>query len=478
MPDSTVRLGRLPCVVLIALFALIAAGACGADKPVFVHYMPWFVAKPYSPDWGHHWTLNSCNPDLTEASGQRQIAAHTYPAIGPYDSADPVVLEYHVLLMKLAGIDGVIIDWYGNDDVHDYAINEQRTQAIRDAASKAGLQFCLCYEDRTIQAAIDTGSIPAEEATAEGQRVLLYAQSNYFNDPTYFRLANGKPVLLNFGPEYFRSAREWTALFSVLDAANQPALFTLNTRLSAGAGAFNWPPMYLSETNGGVLSPRELADYLDRFEHDAAHWPAFISSAFPRFHDYYQQAGLHSSYGSLEDADGATFRETLARAMTNDSVMVQLVTWNDFGEGTAIEPTTEFGLRDLGVVQELRRKYLDPGFGPRMDDLQLATRFYHLRRQHTTDPARSAELDRVFVTIVDGDLCLAASFLKEIEAARQALDDGEASPDGTEGQAITNLTATWTGPGPVTIGTNRSTFASPLAERDVRGEFGVPGATP
>jgi hypothetical protein len=452
MTDSLHNHGRLPrpvgfgwligCVLLVA-FAFTPAGAGTARKPVFAHYMPWFVARPHSSHWGHHWTMDSCDPDHLLAGGKRQIAAHTYPAIGPYDSSDPVVLEYHVLLMKLAGIDGVIIDWYGCDDVHDYAINERRTRAIRDATGKAGLQFCLCYEDRTIQAAIDTGFIAPETAAIQGQRALLYAQSNYFNDAGYFRLENGKPVLLNFGPQYFRSADQWAEVFSVLDPSNQPALFTLNSRLSAGEGAFNWPPMHLSELTGGVLQPQALADYLDHFERAATRWPAFISSAFPRFHDFYEQAGLHSSYGYLDDDGGTTFRSTLARAMTNDSVMVQLVTWNDFGEGTAIEPTDEFGHRDLAVIQELRREWIDPGFEFRKGDLQLATRFYHVRRELAADSEGFAALDQVFAAIVEGDLQLAEAQLSGIEARLQARDEEQsASPQPSE-ESVAGLAAAW-----------------------------------
>lgn len=34
--------------------------------------------------------------------------------------------------------------------------------------------------------------------------------------------------------------------------------------------------------------------------------------------------------------------------------MVQIATWNDWGEGTGIEPTVEFGNRDLLTIQRLR----------------------------------------------------------------------------------------------------------------------------
>jgi len=48
------------------------------------------------------------------------LASHFIPLTGPYDSSDEAVLDYQVQLMKLSGIDGVIVDWYGNANVNDY----------------------------------------------------------------------------------------------------------------------------------------------------------------------------------------------------------------------------------------------------------------------------------------------------------------------------------------------------------------------
>ena len=128
-----------------------------APKPVMVHYMPWYTSKSFSGAWGWHWTMNHFNPDTTNSAGQQQIASWYYPLIGP-GFADPAALEYHVLLMKLAGIDGVIVDWHGTDNYNDYDINNQRTLAIFNYIRKAGLKFSLCYEDATIQAEINGGS--------------------------------------------------------------------------------------------------------------------------------------------------------------------------------------------------------------------------------------------------------------------------------------------------------------------------------
>jgi hypothetical protein len=58
--------------------------------------------------------------------------------------------------------------------------------------------------------------------------------------------------------------------------------------------------------------------------------------------------------------------------MTNASAFVQIVTWNDYGEDIIVEPTREYGFRDLGIIQDYRRKYLDPRFAYRAIDLLAA----------------------------------------------------------------------------------------------------------
>jgi hypothetical protein len=412
------------------LFAVPEA-AHGAPKPVMVHYMPWFQS-PYSlgaNTWGAHWTGNGLfvyhsnpffyfNPTVTN-NGEAGIASWYYPLTGPYDSLDPAVLEYHVLLMKLAGIDGVIVDWYGQDNYYDYSVNNQRTLAMLNYAGKAGLKFSLCYEDATIQAEINGGSMngvnTATNPIAHAQQTMLYAQTHFFTDPSFLRL-NNAPVLLNFGPQYFHNSSDWTSIFSVLDPTNQPAFFTEDNRLSpVGKGAFDWPPMSQSSGNPLTLSSNQLQNYLVNFETTAKNqaWPSFVSSAVPRFHDIYGQVG-GTTLGILDDASGNTLASTLRRAMTNNSSIVQIVTWNDFGEGTAVEPTaagneptTEYGYSDLGIIQDSRRQYLDSSFPYHTNDLALALRFYNLRKLYANNPALSSELNRTFTNIVSGQVSTA-----------------------------------------------------------------------
>jgi Glycosyl hydrolase family 99 len=403
------KLRNILLLAALLSFILAASGITrAASKPVMVYYMPWFTAKPYCDSWGWHWTMNHFNPDTMNASGERQIASWYYPLIGPYDSSDPALLEYHVLLMKLAGIDGVIVDWYGSANFLDYGINNQATVKLFQFTRKAGLKFSICYEDQTIQHMIDGNYLATNDAIFHAQREMLYLQTNFFSDASYLRL-KGRPVLLNFGPQHFMVSSNWEDIFSVLVATNQPAFFTEDNRLPVGMGAFSWPPMWMSQVpgTGGVLSGAALKGYLVDFDQKAATWPAFISSAFPRFHDIYQRAGVRNYWGYLGDHHGDTLRETLSRGMTNSSAIVQVVTWNDFGEGSMVEPTQEYGYRDLGIIQDFRRQYLESGFSRNTNDLTMALRFYNLRRQSLTNIAISPELDRIFTNIVSGKLDVA-----------------------------------------------------------------------
>ena len=192
----------------------------------------------------------------------------------------------------------------------------------------------------------------------------------------------------------------------------------------------------MSQTNGGILTDAMMQSYLSGFEQKALKspaWPAFVSTAFPRFHDIYQQAGVGSSYGYLDDQNGNTLRETLSRAMTNASAIVQVATWNDFGEGTDCRTHAyrnqwlcpdghergydRYGYDDLGIIQDLRRQYLDAGFPCHTNDLALAFRLFNLRGSYgKSNSIVSAELDRVFSNIISGNLTLAGFQLTGVEA--------------------------------------------------------------
>lgn len=367
---------------------------------LLVHYMPWYQAPPINNSWGWHWTMNHFNPDMTDTNGHREIASQFYPQIGPYDSRDPAVLEYQVVLLKLSGIDGVIVDWYGTENFYDYAILNESTQALFPYIKKAGLLFSICYEDQTIGIMVNNNHIDAGDAQKNAQKEMLYLQDNWFIDEAYLRTSEA-PVLFIFGPQYFKTASAWENVFSVL---NTPPVFISedNPLSPVTTSSFPWPPMWASQN--GVLTEQAMEDYLTSFYKKAAFWKYWVASAFPGYKDIYKEAGVSAGYGFLDSRNGETFKTTLSLALKNKPNAIQLVTWNDYGEGTNIEPTDEYGYQYLGILQDTIRSSINPKFPYTTNDLALALQLYQLRKQNNGNSEVNLHLDQAFQLIIDGKL--------------------------------------------------------------------------
>ena len=398
-----------PALLLVAVASARADEPRGLHRPdgrprVFVHVMPWFEAPPTSAQWGWHWTMNHYRPG-EEADGGRSIASHATPAIGPYDSSDPDVVEYQTLTMRLAGIDGMIVDWYGRADFRDWPALHRASEGLLAGAERAGLAFAVCYEDQTVTALVEAGRLPAERRVEHVADELRWLAEGWFRSAAYARV-DGAPLLLSFGHSGLDDD-EWSR---ALDRVGTPLVYlSEHRRRPAAAGAFDWP------------LPKEGLAATRAFVERSGDWPRALPVVFPRFHDIYAEAGVHESWGRIDDADGATFRESLAVALAAEREMVQVATWNDWGEGTQIEPSVEYGSRDLAVLQARRRR-LDPSFPWEPADLVLGARLLAARRAG----GDTATLDRAAAAIVADD---PASARRLLGTGGDRASDAEERPD-------------------------------------------------
>ena len=108
-------------------------------------------------------------------------------------------------------------------------------------------------------------------------------------------------------------------------------------------------------------------------------------------------------------------RESMQACLRGTSNIVQLVTWNDYGEGTMIEPTHEFGYTFLEVIQSERKQEIGSGFPFVKEDLGLPARLLALRRK--PNPSTGA-CDRIATLIEAGDCAAARAELDRMEANR------------------------------------------------------------
>ncbi len=346
----------------------------------YVHYMPWFENKQSSANgqWGIHWTMSTRNPDNVDENGRREIASHFYPLIEPYASGDPNLIEYHLLLMKYAGIDGLLIDWYGSTDFNDYGQNRRNCEILIELLGKTGLKFAVVYEDRTIKAACTID--PSFDRISGAQYDMQYLEQNYFKNSAYINI-KGKPLLLVFGPEEFHTPAEWEEILSVLSV--EPCFVVLNGKSTETApfscGEYIWVDNTALDTK---YAKKDLFDM-------------FIGGAYPGFNDYYEVGGWGDGFDwQIEYNDGQTLKNNLDKAIVAGVDHLQLITWNDFGEGTMIEPTREFRFKLLEIVQKFTQVPYDTVCLTKIYDL------YRLRKLKSDDITSQKFLNQAFYYFV------------------------------------------------------------------------------
>ncbi len=392
---------RFPSLLLFAVLAFALRPARAADAPqtvprplLLAHYMPWFSAPPQSQNYGWHWTMNAFDPNQI-VNGQRQIASHYYPLIGPYDSSAAAVVETHLLTMKLAGIDGVIVDWYGRTDHFDYALIHRNCELVLQTAARLGLKFAVCYEDQTIPILVTGGKIKPENRVQHAAEEVRWLEENWFQNPAYLRF-DGKPVWLSFGNSGLTDA-EWKA---VLATRQTPSIYLSERRRREGAdGAFDWP------------MPAQGLEATETFAAQSHDWPVAMPVVFPRFNDIYGEAKIHKSFPIIPEDGGQTLEKTLRNARASGAPFAQIATWNDWGEGTQIEPSQSSGWRDLKTILRWRRE-ANPDFPFTENDLGLP--YLLLKLSDGKAPQDQTKLDGIARALEAGDVTAARAALLSI----------------------------------------------------------------
>ena len=177
----------------------------------------------------------------------------------------------------------------------------------------------------------------------------------------------GQPVVTNFNIDLAYSIN-WDDVRASL--STQPAfLFQNNNGFThvLSEGSYSWVMPTTSDYGIGYLS--NFYNTGMAIQNDET-----VGATYKGFND------TLASWGSnriMSQQCGQTWLQTFSKLngyynSGNQLPLLQLVTWNDFGEGTVVEPTQESGYRDLGIIQDCRRQYLDASFSCHTNDFDLA----------------------------------------------------------------------------------------------------------
>jgi glycoprotein endo-alpha-1,2-mannosidase len=117
---------RTPTVIAAAALVLAAAPAADARVRSAIFYYPWY-GMPARDGAYQHWHQNGMRPP-------RAIASGFYPARGVYSSGDRRVVAAQMAEIRRAGVDQVVVSWWGRGSVED-----RRLRTVVSAARARGL---------------------------------------------------------------------------------------------------------------------------------------------------------------------------------------------------------------------------------------------------------------------------------------------------------------------------------------------------
>jgi hypothetical protein len=249
-----------------------------------------------------------------------------------YDQNDSAVVARQIADMRRRGFSVVLLDWYGPADAHADG-TAQKIMQESERLKRTGTDFSFALTpDKGIAARCNTDEACNTRMVIEA---LIYAGKTYWKSSAYLHV-NGRPVVPFF---WFDSTHpvDWDQV--VAQAPGNPIFVFINSggfQHPDSGGAFSW--------EGSKGPSDEGLEYLDNFYKTAqqeGRGKVVIGSALPGFDDRLASWGQ----GKITDRRcGLTWLDSVNESLQykkltgNALPFLQVVTWNDYEEGTAVEP--------------------------------------------------------------------------------------------------------------------------------------------
>ena len=393
----------------------------GAPKAVFGHEMTGWHTTQYSGHWGgwnYSNSFKSHNPDNKDANGLPDIASVYYPSVGYYDMCDVNLAEYHCQMMKMAGIDGMVFD------LGFYSLDTETVTAMTrylSVMARYNLKAVICYEDKSHWIWPDGTTTRAQAVAA------AYADMNnwlalFLASGQQYDVNGSRPLFLLFSYEQTTSKgtsclspSELTTWLNNFSSANRPVLmrqsFKNPDHVGVLNGQFDWVEIKspapsemspyvsyssLTDTTASLRYDRRWGQYLLGNNKEDFH----ISGAWPGFDDI-EVWGWGGGPRLVPRFDGDTYNLTWQWILADALPAVQISTWNDWYEGTNIEPSVEFGSKYLEMTRNYAAQFKSQESSTDVD-FNVPVWIYKIRNV-VNDPCVLADMNEASVCIDDGN---------------------------------------------------------------------------
>jgi glycoprotein endo-alpha-1,2-mannosidase len=339
----------LKCI-LFTVFLMLGAIGCGVQNPapdarVHAFYYPWYGTMELDGEF-RHWAHDQMGAveDRVSYTGADDIGADFYPEGGCYSSNDPEVLARHMNQLRQAGVGALSVSWWGEGSFEDAAL-----PALFDAADEAGLQISLHLEP-----------LPGRDAKV-CHDALKYFLGHFGSHSALYRDPDSGLPLVFVYDSYLSPAEEWQRLLtsggdlsirgtsldcvmiglwveknhgSDLHRAGFDGLYSYfaTDGFTYGSSTKNWPQMAAFARENGMM---------------------FVPCVGPGYADL--RIRPWNTVNQRGREDGAYYQRMAAAALAVDPPMIGLTSFNEWHEGTQIEPAQPaeaggFTYQDYGVV--------------------------------------------------------------------------------------------------------------------------------
>jgi hypothetical protein len=251
-----------------------------------------------------------------------------YPLLGRYSSDDRAVMEEHVRLAKMAGLDGFIVSWKST-----YTL-DLRLEQLMNVATAKDFTLWIIYQALDF----DRQPLPVDRIIND----LEYFADTYADYPPFAMY--GLPVVIlsgtwEFTPDEIRTIGDnfRDRLYLLSSERNVDGYLRLAD--SVDGNAYYW----------SSVDPESDIGYADKLNEMGTavhnHRGIWVAPAAPGF-----DARLIGGTRVIDRRNGQTLREELGAAIHSNPDVIGIISWNEFSENTHVEPSEKYGRMALNVL--------------------------------------------------------------------------------------------------------------------------------
>ena len=257
-----------------------------------------------------------------------------------YASTDPATIARQVSQAQSAGIDAFVESWYGPHEADNQTETNLRT--LLDVAGGQGFRVAVDFETAG-------PFFPDQGSVTEGLRSLLATHAQH---PAYLRY-QGKPVVFFWKQERF-GVDTWAAIRSQVDP-NRASWWIAEGVDLAYQAVFDGHHLY--DIAWASDPARTLADWGSRVRRYASEHNLqrlWVATAMPGFNN----SGIQRESPTIVGRQGgAYYRQTWAAAIASRPDWIVVTSFNEWVEGSMIEPSVSYGNLYLDLTRELAAQF-------------------------------------------------------------------------------------------------------------------------